>query len=399
MRVFLILMLVPIALTAQPKYEVQEFTGVLKSFEPGLHFAFQYLQVEVDGKKIGFMVHPEYGQYLNQRIKLGDQITFRAQIDLRGREMKKKLETSKRPLPWFAFVDLVTDIKIDNKWIELPEVKVDGSDLEFGVFIKRRVIGEYKQGGVNSAVIFEGGIVATYLGSYQYPGLINSLRVGDLVSFGGRKMPFREGYKYPIEPVEGVYYFSPLKEYSGELYSFLFKQNSVCIGVRFNLSGGKKLDVSFPSKDATRIKDFLNRNEEKLLIYTNDYKPEGQIHPTELHALISSRDTLFIKEFGFYGGADGNHEHDPVAITGKITRINVSPKGSVSSLIINSDYYVEIDAMMAQQLARYFQKGKQISIQGKQRIKKEGEIYQKSYHIVVPERLTVDGKTFSTYNP
>jgi hypothetical protein len=88
-----------------------------------------------------------------------------------------------------------------------------------------------------------------------------------------------------------------------------------------------------------------------------------------------------------------------VDIAGKITRINLTAKGNVSSLIINSEYYVEIDAMMAQQLALHFQKGKQISIQGKQRIKKVGEIYQRDYQIVVPERLTIDGKTFSVYIP
>ncbi len=399
MKTIFFFWLLPLAVLGQSKYEYQEMTGVVKSIEPGLHFAYQYLFLEVDGKPQGFIFNPEYGVLLYRHLKPGDKITFRARLDLREREWREKLKASNRPLPWYVFPDLITEIKLENQWIAFPESNRIIEKAEFGVFINKKVVGEYKLDGLSSALIFEGGIVATYLGSYLYPGAINTIKTGDRVSFGGRKMKPSEGFKYPVEPVRGVYYFNRLNHHTGTLYSYLFKQNSVCIGVRFNLADGKRLDVSFPSEEAMRIKEYLANHKDDLQIYCSDYKPEGQLHPVELHALVSPGDTLFITNFGFYGGADGKHDHLPIDINGKITRVNVTPKGAVSSLIVNGDYYIEIDAMMAQQLTRYFQKGKSITIQGKQRIKKQGEIYQKNYNIVMPERLTIDGKTFSVYEP
>lgn len=399
MRRIFFLWLLPLALMGQSKYEYQELTGIVRAIEPGFNFAYQYLYLEVNGERSGYMFNPEYGALLHQRITPGDRITFRARLDLRSREWRKKMEASNRPLPWYMFMDVITEIKLEDQWLVLSEWKGTDGNPESGVFINKMVVGAYKLDGLSSALLFEGGIVATYLGSYLYPGAINTIKIGDRVSFGGQKMNPSEGFKYPVEPVRGVYYFNRLNHHTGTLYSYLFKQNSVCIGVRFNLADGKRLDVSFPSEEAIRVKEYLANHKDELQIYCSDYKPEGQLHPVELHALVSPGDTLFITNFGFYGGADGKHDHQPVDINGKITRVNVTPKGAVSSLIVNGDYYIEIDAMMAQQLTRYFQKGKSITIQGKQRIKKQGEIYQKNYNIVMPERLTIDGKTFSVYEP
>lgn len=395
----ILLLVIPLQLISQPKVEIREFTGVVKSFEPGFQFAFNYLCLEIDGSRPWFMFNPEQGQFLYEHVRPGDNITLRVRVDLRGREWRKKFEGTDKQLPLYFFPDFIVAIRLDNQWFELPEEPKYLENAKTGVFIGKKVIGEYKQEGLTSALVFEGGLVATYLGSLRYPGSINTIKIGDKVSFGGYQRQYREGYKYPIESVKEVYMFQHLIPYTGELYSYLFKQNAVCIGVRFNIDDGKKLDVSFPTEEATRIKEFLSRNDGEVQIYSSNYKPEGQLHPIELHALISGSDSLFIKKFGFYGGADGQHEHKPVEVSGKITRINLTPKGNVNSLIIDSDYYVEIDAMMAQQLSLHFQKGKQITIMGKQRIRKEGEIYQKDYRIVVPERLTIDGKTFSVFEP
>jgi hypothetical protein len=55
--------------------------------------------------------------------------------------------------------------------------------------------------------------------------------------------------------------------------------------------------------------------------------------------------------------------------------------------------------MMAQQLGYLFKKGKPVVIAGKERIKKMGEIYNKNYRIITPEKILIDGKTFSVYIP
>ncbi|HRG07707.1 MAG TPA: hypothetical protein PLJ08_03950, partial [Cyclobacteriaceae bacterium] len=64
MRAFLILMLVPFALTAQPKYEVQEFTGVVKSIGPGFGFALQQIILDINGELNGFLFNPGYGSWV-----------------------------------------------------------------------------------------------------------------------------------------------------------------------------------------------------------------------------------------------------------------------------------------------------------------------------------------------
>jgi hypothetical protein len=299
------------------------------------------------------------------------------------------------------FNDRIIEIKIHNEWVPLPEKQKGYPSGDYKVFLEKKVIRDYYLNGIRKALIFEEGLVVSHLGSSLNSGPIDFVNVGDVVSFMGYKTGVAEGYKYPVDGVRDVYYFNQLKRENGKAFSYLFKQNSVCIGVKFNLPSGKQLSVSFPTEDAERVKHFLNTNDELRIYYFENkpYEVENMLHPPELHALVKPGDTLYINKFGFYGGADGKHDYKDVQVNGKITRINVSDKGNIISIIVASDYYVEIDAMMAQQLGYFFQKGKEVSIQGKERIKKEGEIYQKDYHLITPEKVIVDGKTFLLYHP
>jgi len=399
MRAFLILMLVPIALTAQPKYEVQEFTGVVKVIGSGFGFALQQIVLDVNGELNGFLFHPAYGSWVVKNVKVGETLTLKANVNLKFAEQKKRQIEFRTKVPGvYFFHDWIVAIKTYQGWYEMPEVKEEVA-TKTDVFLEKKVIGDYVQDGKRLALIFENGLVGYCHPILSTDNKLGDIKIGDQVSFGSYRRHIGQGFEFPIPGVKDVYYFNRLIGVEAKLHSYLFKQNFVRIGVKFKTTDGKMVSVSFPSDDAQRIQEFIKPGE-PLKFYYSDFKIDDQpMALPELHAIVQNTDTLYIRAFGFFGGADGKHEHDPVEITGKITRINVTPKGNVSSLIIDSDYYVEIDAMMAQQLALHFQKGKQISIQGKQRIKKEGEIYQKSYHIVVPERLTIDGKTFSAYNP
>jgi hypothetical protein len=383
---------------AQPKFEIQEFTGVVKSIEPGFRFALEYLMIEVNGQLEGFSFYPQYGTFINEKIKPGDKVSLKANVNLRIKKLRIEMDEANKALSWFMFNDRITEIKIGNEWIALPEKESGYSPAKFKVFLEKEVKGDYWKRGFRSGLIFENGLVASYMGFNKYFDPMSAINKGDRVSFNGYKMGVVEGYQYPIEGVTEVYHFSPLTKTSGKLFSYLYKQNSVCIGAKFETSKRKHLSVSFPSDDAERIRRFLKTDSE-LEIYYNNYKIEGQLHPPELHALVKPGDTLYITKFGFYGGADVKHDHKEITIEGKITRINTSEKGNIISVIVASEYYVEIDAMMAQQLGYFFQKGKEVIIQGKERIKKEGEVYQKDQRIVTPEKVVVDGKTFLLYNP
>lgn len=389
---------ISLSVAAQPRYEIQEFTGIVKSIEPGFRFALEYLMFEVNGKSEGFAFSPQYGTFIYEKVKPGDRVTIKANVNLRMRQLRTEMHEKNKELSWFMFNDRITEIKIGNEWIALPEKENGYSPAEVRVFLEKEVIGEYWKSGFRSGLIFESGLVAAYMGFNKYFDPMSDFKKGDRVSFNGYKMGRVEGYKYPIDGISEVYHFSPLTKISGKLYSYLFKQNSICIGAKFEISGRKQLSVSFPSDDAERIRQFL-RTDSKVDIYYNNYKIEGQLHPPELHALVKPGDTLYINKFGFYGGADGKHDYKEVEVNGKITKINTSDKGNILSVIVASDYYVEIDAMMAQQLGYFFQKGKEVRIVGKERIRKEGEIYQKDYKIITPEKVVVDGKTFLLYNP
>lgn len=389
---------ISLSVAAQPRYEIQEFTGIVKSIEPGFRFALEYLMFEVNGKSEGFAFSPQYGTFIYEKVKPGDRVTIKANVNLRMRQLRTEMHEKNKELSWFMFNDRITEIKIGNEWIALPEKENGYSPAEVRVFLEKEVIGEYWKSGFRSGLIFESGLVAAYMGFNKYFDPMSDFKKGDRVSFNGYKMGRVEGYKYPIDGISEVYHFSPLTKISGKLYSYLFKQNSICIGAKFEISGRKQLSVSFPSDDAERIRQFL-KTDSKVDIYYNNYKIEGQLHPPELHALVKPGDTLYINKFGFYGGADGKHDYKEVEVNGKITKINTSDKGNILSVIVASDYYVEIDAMMAQQLGYFFQKGKEVRIVGKERIRKEGEIYQKDYKIITPEKVVVDGKTFLLYNP
>ncbi|HCZ36609.1 MAG TPA: hypothetical protein DHV26_11865 [Cytophagales bacterium] len=398
MRAFLILMLVPFALTAQPKYEVQEFTGVVKSIGPGFGFALQQIILDINGELNGFLFNPGYGSWVVRNVKVGESLTLRANVNVKYAEMRKKQNNRNAISPVYFFHDQILAIKPPTGWHEMPTIKEEVAN-HTEIFLDKKVIDHYVLEGKRIALIFEDGLVGYYLPILSTDDKLSDIEIGDQVSFGSYRRHIGQGFEFPIPGVKDVYYFNRLIGVEAKLHSYLFKQNFVRIGAKFKTTDGKMVSVSFPSDDAQRIQEFIKPGE-PLKFYYSDFKIDDQpMALPELHAIVQNTDTLYIRTFGFFGGADGKHEHDPVEITGKITRIYVTPKGNVSSLIIDSDYYVEIDAMMAQQLALHFQKGKQISIQGKQRIKKEGEIYQKSYHIVVPERLTIDGKTFSAYNP
>ncbi len=398
MRAFLILMLVPFALTAQPKYEVQEFTGVVKSIGSGFGFALQQIVLDVNGELNGFLFNPGYGSWVVRNVKVGESLTLRANVNVKYAEMKKKRIDRNKISSVFFFHDQILAIKTQNGWYEMPDIKEEVVN-HTEVFLEKKVIDEYVVDGKRTALIFENGLVGYYHPILSTDDKMRDIKIGDYVSFGSYRRHIGQGFEFPIPGVKDVYYFNRLIGVEAKLHSYLFKQNFVRIGVKFKATDGKMVSVAFPSDDAQRIQEFIKPGE-PLKFYYSDFKIDDQpLALPELHAIVQNTDTLFIRTFGFFGGADGRHEHEPVDIAGKITRINLTAKGNVSSLIINSEYYVEIDAMMAQQLALHFQKGKQISIQGKQRIKKVGEIYQRDYHIVVPERLTIDGKTFSAYNP
>lgn len=392
------LLLIPFYSRAQPKYEIQEFSGLVKSFEPGYRFAYEKLCIEVNGTKDCFLFEPDFGKMLMEKIRSGDAVTIKAMVNIKARENRKAWATKGGDLPWFLFRDMVQEIKFGQEWIKLTAPPVDRRPIVSRIFIHQPIVKIYSEENYKKGVLLADGTFFFNQGIGKHYDPLKESKIGDKLSFIGSAFPNKEGYVYPLSEVKEVYHLSTLRSEVAEIQSLLFKQNHVCIGAKFKTLEGKEVTVSFPSYRAEEIKKFIKPEEEVELFLGADYGTQKFSLP-ELHAIIQGKDTLKIEEFGFYGGADGKHEHKDVGVVGKITHLERTAKGNVASIVVNSEYYVEIDAMMAQQIGYMFRKGLMISIIGKERIRLAGEIYKKDYKIVVPEKVVVDDKTFSLYQP
>lgn len=400
MRIIVVLFIFfSVQLPAQSNFEVQEFTGIVKSIQPGLRFALEYITFDVNGKMETFTFYPEYGKFITQRVKIGDKVTVKVNVNLKMKRIRQEMEGKMQGSVYYLLQnDRIQKIKINNEWHDIPDLESRNNKAQYKVFLRQKVDDFCIVDDVKRGILLKNGVVGYSPVYVNGDKQMSGIEKGSEVSFTGFKMGPGEGFVYPLSTVTEVYSFDKLVRVFGKAYSYLYKQNTVCIGLKFRLDNGKEVNVSFPSDEALRIKQYLS-NKSKVEVYYNAFRVEGNLHPPELHALVTPGDTLYIEKFGFYGGADVKHEHKDVSLSGKITKINYTPKGNVQSVIVDSDYYVEIDAMMAQQLGLFFHRGKQISIEGKERIKKEGEIYNKDYRIVTPEKVIVDGKTFLLYNP
>lgn len=120
------------------------------------------------------------------------------------------------------------------------------------------------------------------------------------------------------------------------------------------------------------------------------------LFPT-IHGLISQNDTLLMSGF-YYGDPDGEHEHIQTSGSGFISKIRLSEKKKIVSVVVDEKYLIEIDQRTELQLRSLLKKGSSISFEGDQRVKKEGEVYQFNYEIVNPKKLVLDGREFLLYS-
>lgn len=400
MKAALLILLFPFFLCAQPQAEIQEFSAKVVALQPGFSFAYSRIVLQSGNEKWLYLFHPINGELFIQKVKPGSVVEVRAKIFPRSRELMKSLSKENQELSWFLSRDEILEVKLDDQWIKLkkPEGNSETNDRSSSIFLEKEIRQEYFLNGQKLGLVFDHGVVAYVNTVNPLTNFMDSVSVGGKTSFVGLRQKNLPGFVYPLAGVKQTYFYTPLRKVTGRWQALLFKQNHVCIGAKFKTNSGKEIRLSFPSYEAIRVREFL-KPEKDLRVYFGRSYNTGAIDLPELHAIIQDSDTLYIKEFGFYGGADGNHEHEAVEMEGKITRINKSEKGNVMSLIVDSQYYVEIDAMMAQQLGYLFKKGKAVIIAGKERIKKVGEIYNKNYRIITPEKILIDGKTFSVYMP
>lgn len=392
----LLIVFLPTLVFSQQRFEIIEFSGTVKAIESGYRFAIERMTLDVGGEEEFFHFFPNHGELIAQKVKVGDKISLKASVDLGARKRKGDLEQKKITFAGWIFSNRIDEIKIDGVWYDLRKPGDEKNEkVAFKVFLDKKIKSTFTVGKFTQGLILDDGIAA-YKETFSPSKKMESLKEGSFISFIGFKLQKKSGYYFPVPNIKEAYTFSPLRKETGTMQSLLFKQNHTCIGVKFETPDERDLMVSFPSDRAMQVKAFLKPDKD-VTIYYGEYADLDHLNLPELHALIQEQDTLTINEFGFFGGPDSKHEHVEIGFEGKITKINKTKKGSVESLIVGADFYVEIDAILAQQLGHMFQKGKLIKIVGKERVKKIGEIYSKDYRLVRPLKIVIDEKTFLSY--
>ena len=374
---------------SQAKFEVQEFAGTVKRIQPGWYFALEVIQLQVDNEVRFFSLDPVYGKSILSKIKEGQSIALKANVNITVQEGMKKMKES-GSVWMYRFMDQIIEIRISNEWVQTPSAPQKISAVRempnWKVFLEQKVEGDYFLDGLRKGLIFKDGLVA--YASYMNPrfNYMKSITPGKTVSFLGYASPVKEEFIYPIENVKRLYSFIELTKSEGRIESYVYKQNYVRIGLVIN---GKRL--SFPAERARDIEKLTS--DKKVVVYFEGIEDKkSNLLPT-IHAIVQERDTLFFQGM-YYGGPDGKHEHQAVKVEGVITKVNRTDKGRIMSLILGKDCYIEIDPQMAAQLGDLLKKGTALKVSGEERVKKEGEIYEKEFRIITPKRIVAEQKEF-----
>jgi hypothetical protein len=388
MKTFLFWMAATAVAFGQVKYEVQELTGKVISILPGNRFAYEVIEMNVDGENFFFGIDPAFGKSILSRIKLGQELTVKASLNMTLRENLKKNGRDGYSRFYFFFLDKIVEVKYEDQWIPTPRqgnpVYYDLYRENMRVILEEPVVDVYIAEGIKAGLFFNHGRIGTAMGRYQEA--IENISKGDKVSFLGSTNKVNDAYWYPVDNISEIYFCAFLKKTEGKIESFIYKQNYVRIGLKVG-----DLRLSFPAKEGKAVARFANDQPVTIYFLGNEGKAANLL-PT-IQALVQGRDTLKIP-YPYYGDPDGKHEFKPAELEGKISKINRSDKGRIISLIMGNDCYVEVGTEMAEQLGTYLVKGNQLKVTGDERIKKEGEIYEQNYRIITPRKVVADGKEF-----
>jgi hypothetical protein len=209
------------------------------------------------------------------------------------------------------------------------------------------------------------------------------IKPGTIISNFGNEFPYEEGEQLVTEGMSRV---------TGTINSFLFKQNSICIAFSLQTEG-ELIRLNFPAEFATQLME-IEKRKQQVTAYYDPYVIDKQmlIYPS-LQALICGKDTVRIEK-DFYGDADGKHEYRDASQQGTITNLTFDKKGRILSIILNNQMLIESNEKIQYQLASILKKGSTIKVDGQERVKKEGEVYQNNYSVMIPKKIMANGVEF-----
>ena len=400
-KAILFLYLIPVICFSQKKTSMENATlqGTIEEYLPLQGISLSVIRLRTD---LGYQLakFPSYqGKEIISKFPIGSSV-----------QLSTKTRVPKMEMPY----------EKDNVWLEVmffsdSLVSISNTYQKVDALWKKN-IGYFAQFYAGKRTVILDQLVERY---FEYNGKVRGVYLNDNVLIVANllnkpRIEFKNipigskisnaGWEINIDPGDQLIYPGAsrnfhsmlLEKTTGFISSFLFKQNGNCIGLTIE-SDGKAIRLNFPADMAEKIMKV-----EKMKAPVTVYFGDPQIAPklnlyASLHAIISESDTLKI-ESEFFGDPDGKHDYNNSIHTGKITKLNRDLKDRIVSIIIDNKVLIESNYKISSQLNSILKKGTTIKVDGQERIKKQGEVYQNGYSVMTPKNITVEGKEFLVEN-
>ncbi|MBI3218058.1 MAG: hypothetical protein HYZ44_00950 [Bacteroidetes bacterium] len=373
------------------KVELLQVEGVIEKYIPTPGIAYSIVQYSSQGQSELARFPSRQGREILQQFPVGTSV----KLSVKSRVPKIKFEDDpKRTWLRYFLADSLLSIQSNKNSISC-HWKKDGELTS--LFRNRKLSLEQK---VKSKIEIEGSkgvltesnilILDNSFFSQEKP--VSKLRPGDIFHNFGTEFPLRDGEAYTVQGVSRVMSSGLLTKVTGTIHSFLYKQNGVCIGLSLQTEN-ELIRMNFPADFATRLM-IIEKLKQPVTIYYDPFVVDIKtfLFPS-LQAIVSGSDTLKV-ERDFYGDPDGKHEFLFATKRGQIKNLVLDKKGKLLSIRLNNEVLIEANEKIQQQLRNLLKKGKQIEVQGNERIKKDGEVYENNQAVMVPKKLVIDGVEF-----
>lgn len=392
-RIILLLLILPGIGYSQKKIktELRSFAGSIEAYLPARGITYSVVKVKTASGFEMARFPTRQGKELMAQFPIGTQL----KLTTKTRIPKIEIPT-KGNFKWLGvlFADSILSMQSNThqftcNWLLDSEKKYffDNRKLLLDETVKSigTIDGRVRILTNNNILIFEGWFFSTNK-------KIKKLKPGATISNFGSEFVYEEGEQLVNDGMSRVMSEGLLEKKTGTINSFLYKQNSICIALSLQTEG-ELIRLNFPAEFATKLME-IEKRKEQVTAYYDPYVVDKQmfVYPS-LQALICGKDTLRIEK-DFYGDADGKHEYRNASQQGTITNVLFDKKGRILSIILNNQMLIESNEKIQNQLTSVLKKGSTIKVDGQERVKKEGEVYQNNYSVMVPKKIVANGVEF-----
>ncbi len=389
----LYLVIVPYLSFSQKKVKVEllQVEGVIEKYIPTPGIAYTVMQYTSAGQSSVARFPSQQGKEILQLFPVGTSV----KISVKSRVPKIKFKDSFQRNSLFYFLaDSLVSIQSDQNLLTC-QWKRDTD--RYPIFRNRKLLLEQKIKEVidmdeKKAVLTENSSLILENNFFFANQKFHKLRPGATIHNFGVEFPVREGEALAFQGIKRVMSSGLLAKVEGTIHSFLFKQNGVCIGLSLQTET-QLIRMNFPAEFGTKLMA-IEKLKQPVTVYCDKMITDTKtfLFPG-IQAIVSGGDTLKI-ERDFYGDPDGKHDFVIATKRGQIKNLILDRKGRLISIHLHNEILIEVNEKIQSQLRNILKKGKQIEVQGNERIKKEGEVYENNQAVMVPKKLVIDGVEF-----